>query len=151
MRVKGKATMFERVILRATDGLLKGKEFVLENGTHSILGRAKDCSPCLFDPFFLISRHHCRIKVAAPMLHIQDLGSRNGTYVNGERIGQRRKEQTFEEALQEEHEEYPLWQGDKLRIGDNVFRVELDPPPPCAESKERNPENLWSCECISCC
>jgi pSer/pThr/pTyr-binding forkhead associated (FHA) protein len=143
--------MFERVILRVTEGLLKGKEFVLENGTDCILGRAQDCSPCLFDPLFKTSRHHCRIKVSAPAVCIQDLGSRNGTYVNGEMIGKRGKKQTFEEALQEEHVEHLLWQGDKLRIGDNLFRVELDPPPPCAESEARDPEKLWTTECVSCC
>jgi pSer/pThr/pTyr-binding forkhead associated (FHA) protein len=143
--------MFERVILRVTEGLLKGKKFVLENGADCILGRAQDCSPSLFDPLFRVSRHHCRIKVSAPEICIQDLGSRNGTYVNGEKIGQRRKEQTFEEALQEEHETHPLWQGDKLRIGDNVFQVELDPPPPNAEVEARDPEKLWTSDCISCC
>lgn len=143
--------MFERVILRATEGLLKGKEYALENGTNCILGRSKDCSPCLFDPSFLISRRHCRIKVSAPLIRIQDLGSRNGTYVNGENIGQRHKERTFEEAMQEEHTEYPLWQGDKLRIGDNIFQVELDPPPPCAEAEECDPKKLCTSDCIPCC
>jgi pSer/pThr/pTyr-binding forkhead associated (FHA) protein len=143
--------MFERVILRAKEGLLKGKEYVLENGSSSILGRAQDCSPCLFDPLFRISRHHCRIKVSAPEVWIHDLGSRNGTFVNGEKIGQRRKEQTFEEALQVEHEEHSLWQGDNLKIGENVFQVELDPPPPCAELEERDPDKLWTSDCISCC
>jgi len=143
--------MFERVILRVTEGLLKGKKFVLEDGADCILGRAQECSPCLFDPLFKTSRHHCRIKVSAPEVQVQDLGSRNGTFVNGEMIGKRRKEQTFEQALQEEHEEHPLWQGDKLRIGDNVFRVELDPPPPCAEMEARDPKKLWTSDCISCC
>jgi pSer/pThr/pTyr-binding forkhead associated (FHA) protein len=89
--------------------------------------------------------------VTAPVVSVRDLGSRNGTYVNGEKIGQRRREQTFEEALQEEREEHHLWQGDKLRIGDNIFRVELYPPPPCAEIESCDPEKLWTSDCISCC
>ena len=124
--------MFDRIVLRGTEGGLKGQKFALENEMKYILGRSRDCSLPLPDPYLQISRYHCRIKVSAPSVVIQDLGSLNGTYVNGEKIGQRRKEQSFEEALQEEHEKYPLWDGDQLRIGDNVFQVEFNPPASCA-------------------
>jgi predicted component of type VI protein secretion system len=53
--------MFNRVILRATNGEQKGREFVLENETRCILGRERDCSHPLDDPFYLVSRHHCQI------------------------------------------------------------------------------------------
>jgi pSer/pThr/pTyr-binding forkhead associated (FHA) protein len=142
--------LFERVILHATEGSMKGQDFVLENGTNCILGRDLDCLPCLTDPLSLISRHHCRIKVYAPLIRIQDLGSRNGTYVNGEMIGQRSSGQTLEEALREEHTEQPLWQGDRLRLGNTVFEVELDPPPPCAEVQARDQQKLWSGGCAAC-
>ncbi|HMF12489.1 MAG TPA: FHA domain-containing protein [Gemmataceae bacterium] len=124
--------MFDRIVLRGTEGGLKGQEFALENETKYILGRSRECSLPLPDPYLQISRYHCRIKVSAPSVVIQDLGSLNGTYVNGEKIGQRRKEQSFEEALQEEHEKYPLWDGDQLRIGDHVFQVEFNPSASCA-------------------
>jgi pSer/pThr/pTyr-binding forkhead associated (FHA) protein len=52
----------------------------------------------------LVSRVHCRIEAAADSLHVIDLSSTNGTYVNGERIDRAR-----------------LTDGDRLRIG----RVEL--------------------------
>lgn len=142
--------MFKRVILRATEGELKGKIFTLENETESILGRSRDCSVSLEDPLYRVSRHHCRILVFAPYVRIQDLGSLNGTYVNGERIGQRHKGQSFTEALLEEHADYPLWHGDMLTIGDTVFEVELDPPPPCATAEARDPEKLWSGDCAAC-
>ena len=129
---KGGTTMFDRVILRGTEGGLKGQMLVLENEMKYILGRSRDCSLFLHDPHLLISRYHCQITISAPYVHIQDLGSLNGTYVNGEKIGQRVKGQSFEEALQGEHAEYPLWHGDKLRIGDNTLQVEVDPPPPSA-------------------
>lgn len=129
---------------------MKGKTFVLENETDSILGRSRDCSLSFEDPLYRISRHHCRILVFAPYVRIQDLGSLNGTYVNGEMIGQRGKAQTFAEALLEEHADYPLWQGDQLRIGDTTFEVELDPPPPSAEAEPCDPEKLWSSDCPAC-
>jgi hypothetical protein len=143
-------TMFARVILHAREGPVKGQDFVLENGTDCVLGRSADCSVQFADPFAVVSRHHCRIKVFAPTVHIQDLGSRNGSYVNGKMIGQRRKEQMFPEALLEEQAEYSLWQGDTLRVGDTIHQVELDPPPPCAEAEAREQQKLWSGACAVC-
>jgi eukaryotic-like serine/threonine-protein kinase len=142
--------MFERVILHATEGELKGQTFVLENETICILGRSRDCSHPLPDTRYMVSRHHCRIKVFAPFVRIQDLGSLNGTYVNDAKIGQRGKEQSFEEALQAEQTEHLLWDGDELRIGPHVFQVELVPSPLCAEAEIRDQERLWSGGCAAC-
>jgi len=143
--------MFQRVILHATSGPMRGQDLILESEADCILGRSTDCSLCIADPLALVSRHHCRIKVSVPLVRVQDLGSRNGTYVNGENIGQRSRDETMEKALTREHTEYPLWQGDKLRVGSTEFQVELDPPPACAEAEARNQEELWSNECLSAC
>ncbi|HEY7423000.1 MAG TPA: FHA domain-containing protein [Gemmataceae bacterium] len=143
--------MFDQVILRGTEGRLKGQAFVLENERRYVLGRSRDCSLTLPDPRLLISRYHCGVKVSAPFVAIQDLGSLNGTYVNGEKIGRRGPNQSFEEALQEKHTEYPLWDGDQLQIGDNVFQVEFDPPASCAAAEPRDQQKLWTCDCSSCC
>jgi pSer/pThr/pTyr-binding forkhead associated (FHA) protein len=139
--------MFNRVILRLTNGERKGQAFVLENETSCILGRSRDCTHRLNDPSYLVSRHHCQIKVSDPFVVVQDLGSLNGTYVNEQKIGQHIKGQTFEEALQEEHAEYPLWNGDELRIGDYVFKVQFDRPPPDSVSEPRAQEKLCPCDC----
>lgn len=139
--------MFERVILRATERELEGQVFVLEDGTTCTLGRSSECSYRLPDMFYMVSRRHCRIKVSVPFVRIQDLGSLNGTYVNGVKIGQRGKEQSCEEVVEAEQAEYPLWDSDELRIGLHVFRVEFMPPPPCAEAEVRAPESLWSTCC----
>ena len=50
------------------------------------LGRARDCEVVVEDP--VSSRHHARITVNAlgSQMTIEDLGSQNGTYVNGRRI-----------------------------------------------------------------
>ena len=97
---KGETTMFDRVILRGTEGGLKGQMLVLENEMKYILGRSRNCSLLLPDPHLLISRYHCQIKISAPYVHIQDLGSLNGTYVNRERI-----------------EETDLTGGDEVQVG----------------------------------
>jgi pSer/pThr/pTyr-binding forkhead associated (FHA) protein len=141
--------MFNRVILRATNGRQKGRELVLEDETKCVLGRSRDCSHHLDDTSYMVSRRHCLITVAAPSVRIRDLGSLNGTYLNGEEIGRRARGHSFEEALQEEHAEYPLWHGDKLQIGDTDFLVEFDPPPPDAASEPRDQEQLGACGCAS--
>ena len=135
--------MFESVILRATNGKRKGQEFVLENEADYILGRSRDCSCVLDDPLGIVSQWHCRIRVHAPFVGIQDLGSRNGTQVNGTSIGRREKGQSFEELLDEGHAEHPLNDGDTLQIAGYEFQVEFEPAPPCAASELRDQEKLW--------
>ena len=71
------------------------------------IGRAEDCH--LRPNTDLISRHHCVITVEDDFVTIRDLGSRNGTSVNGERI-------RGEEELND---------GDKIAVGPLEFRVEF--------------------------
>jgi class 3 adenylate cyclase len=60
-----------------------------------------------------VSRQHAVFRSVAGALEVQDLGSRNGTTVNGERIG---------EAVR-------LRSGDVVELGSTVIEVELDPAP----------------------
>jgi transcriptional regulator with GAF, ATPase, and Fis domain len=62
---------------------------------------------CICDPS--VSRQHCSIQPAADGFRIRDLGSNNGTFVNGKRI-----------------EEYLLADGDKIRIGDTLLSFTAD-------------------------
>jgi pSer/pThr/pTyr-binding forkhead associated (FHA) protein len=58
--------------------------FELPRNGDVILGRGDDATLRLNDP--AISRKHARIAMAAGEAHVNDLGSQNGTLVNGERI-----------------------------------------------------------------
>ncbi len=49
-----------------------------------LIGRGEDCD--LRPRTGLISRHHCVINVTDSQVLVKDLGSKNGTYVNGNRI-----------------------------------------------------------------
>ena len=51
-----------------------------------LIGRAQECDVQLEQPF--VSRHHCGIVIdrAARSVHIRDLQSRNGTFVNDQPI-----------------------------------------------------------------
>jgi pSer/pThr/pTyr-binding forkhead associated (FHA) protein len=142
--------MLNRVILRAMNGNHKGQEFVLENEGDYTLGRARDCSCVLDDPLYLVSRRHCRIEVHAPLVRIQDLGSRNGTQVNGKSIGRWEKGQCFEEFLHKACAEHPLDDGDILDIAGYDFRVQFEPKVSCAVIDPCDRERPLSCKCASC-
>jgi len=55
----------------------------LTDGEH-LLGRDGDVAVWLESP--TVSRHHARIRIAGPQVTIEDLGSKNGTFLRGERL-----------------------------------------------------------------
>lgn len=59
------------------------KEFVLAAG-ENVIGRARDAAVCIRSDE--VSRRHARIVVSATGATIEDLGSRNGTWVSDRRI-----------------------------------------------------------------
>ena len=58
----------------------QAREIGLADG-EALIGRGRDCAVRIDLPE--ISRHHARIRVAGPHATIEDLGSKNGTSVNG--------------------------------------------------------------------
>lgn len=74
-----------------------GLTYVLAGG-DTLVGRGAECDIFLGD--VTVSRHHARFSVDGDSLHLLDLGSTNGTYVNG----------TWAEA-------YALSAGDEVIIG----------------------------------
>src|SRR5688500_1826988 len=80
----------------------QGQEHAVDQGTT--IGR-EGCDITLGDPD--VSRRHAEIQVSNGDILINDLGSTNGTFVNGERIDQPRS----------------LRDGDEVRIGAVVWRL----------------------------
>lgn len=73
-----------KLILRGVSGAAFGKTFPVAK--EMIIGRQHDCDiPIAAEE---ISRHHVRIKPGAEGLLVEDLGSANGTYINGKRVQQ---------------------------------------------------------------
>lgn len=65
-------------------GLLwSGRMIGLVQG-ETLIGRGPDCAVRV--PSSRVSRHHARITVVGPEAVLQDLGSKNGTFVRGRRI-----------------------------------------------------------------
>ncbi len=53
-----------------------------------LVGRRESCDICL--RFANVSAHHCQLTCRAGYWYVKDLGSRNGTKVNGKRVTEKR-------------------------------------------------------------
>jgi hypothetical protein len=71
------------VELKVLEGRQQGKAIPL-NVRQFLIGREQDCH--LRPNSELVSRHHCVFTVDDYAVRLRDLGSTNGTYVNGERL-----------------------------------------------------------------
>lgn len=113
------------ITLTVTQGNLQGHAYVFEKPTQCIIGRAQDCAIQLPRDYGYddISRHHCVLEIDPPTIRVRDLGSRNGTYVNDEKIGQRPAHWPAEEVDPSGFPAHELRDGDQVRVGNTVFRV----------------------------
>lgn len=90
------------------------------------VGRGSEASLCIDDES--ISRSHCQIYLAPDeSLQVRDLGSTNGTYVNGERIRQH----------------HSLFPGDVLQIGSLTMKIHYasDTDPGIVNSSPQTPSS----------
>jgi tRNA A-37 threonylcarbamoyl transferase component Bud32 len=124
--------MSGKVKLQVTDGPMKGKDFLFEEHDTFIFGRMPDCHACLPDDP-LVSRHHFILEANPPDARIRDLGSLNGTHVNGAKFGSREKGETPEEGAKRKHPEVDLKDGDRIRVGDTILLIRLEGPGVCCQ------------------
>jgi serine/threonine protein kinase len=117
-----------KVTLTVTQGSLTGQQFVFEERTTGIIGRSRDCHLRLpnDENHLTISRYHCLLDINPPDIRVRDFGSKNGTCVNGQKIGQRQPNQTPEEGAKLNLPEYDLQEGDEIQLGNTVFRVSVE-------------------------
>ncbi|MFM6134029.1 MAG: protein kinase domain-containing protein [Sphaerospermopsis kisseleviana] len=73
-----------------------------------------------------ISRYHCLLDINPPDIRVRDLGSLNGTFVNGKKIGQRKRHQTAQEGLKLNFPQYDLQDGDEIKVGDILFKIAIE-------------------------
>jgi pSer/pThr/pTyr-binding forkhead associated (FHA) protein len=122
--------MSSKIILTITQGKLSGKQYIFASRSTCIVGRNDDCNLQIADAVDMtISRYHCLLDINPPDIRVRDLGSLNGTFVNGKKIGQRQREQTAKEAVKLNFPEYNLQNGDEIRLGDILFKIEVEAEP----------------------
>ena len=117
--------MSGRVRLEVVGGPIAGRRFVFDAHDTLLFGRGADCHARLSEQDGKASRHHFLLEVNPPAARLRDLGSLNGTYVNGVRYGGRGA-LTPEEAAQRAWPQVDLGDGDSIRVGATVFAVHVE-------------------------
>ena len=98
-----------RITFQVTAGPLAGQEFGFDRHDVFLVGRSPNahCRLPEDDPYF--SRVHFMIEVNPPRCRVTDMGSRNGTFVNGRPVRM-----------------FDLHDGDKIRAGHTVMNVQVE-------------------------
>ncbi|MEC7565785.1 MAG: SpoIIE family protein phosphatase [Planctomycetota bacterium] len=104
--------------LKAQNGSLAGQRFELSDA-ESILGRSPECTIHVED--FAVSRQHAKILNEESQYFIEDLKSRNKTYLNGVVLGEG---------------QHQLRNGDRLSICDVIFNFYQEFPAGLSDSMD---------------
>jgi len=99
----------EKVVLRVVSGPLVGRDFPFTGHHTLVVGRSREAQLQLSEDRRL-SRFHCRFEIRPPDCVVVDLGSRNGTILNGQSV-----------------ETSSLVNGDRIHIGDTCLQIEIHP------------------------
>jgi len=114
-----------------------GRVFTFDQHETFMIGRSEDAQFCLpHDRFF--SRHHCLFEIAPPQCFLRDLGSTNGTYVNGIKA-----------------ETAHLKNGDRIQGGETVLEVEVSVDTSALYSAkpiyiEESTPSIITVQCLNC-
>lgn len=106
--------------LKFISGKYQGGEFPLRPNREIIIGRSSDLDMVLVED--MVSRKHAKITTDEHSVSIQDLGSTNGTFVNGEKIRAVR-----------------LKEGDRILVGTSIIKLvaaNSEPSVPSASMSE---------------
>jgi hypothetical protein len=90
--------------LRFISGKYQGGEYPLQEMGELVIGRSSDLDMVLIED--MVSRKHAKITLAPGQITISDLGSTNGTFVNGEKVKRAR-----------------LKEGDRILIGTSILKL----------------------------
>jgi hypothetical protein len=110
-------------VLRFISGKYQGGEFPIATDKQILVGRSSDLDMVLVED--MVSRKHARIAMQGDQIWIEDLGSTNGTFVNGEKIKRAR-----------------LKEGDRVLIGTSILKVIAGDAPREGMDAKRELENV---------
>ncbi len=94
----------KRYALRFISGKYQGGEFALPEEGEVVIGRSSELDMVLVED--MVSRRHARIAIRDGQVMIEDFGSTNGSFVNGEKITK-----------------CILAEGDRILIGTSIIKV----------------------------
>lgn len=114
--------MSAKIVLTITQGELSGTQYVYEDREVCTIGRHRDCNVRLPSDaaHAQVSRYHCLLDINPPSIRVRDLGSGNGTYVNGQRVGSQQKSPGADGL------ERDLVDGDLLQVGYTAFAIKVE-------------------------
>src|SRR5580700_4095049 len=110
-------------VLRFISGKYQGGEFPIATEKQILVGRSSDLDMVLVED--MVSRKHARIAMQTDQIWIEDLGSTNGTFVNGEKIKRAR-----------------LKEGDRVLIGTSILKLIAGDAPRDGMDAKRELENV---------
>jgi pSer/pThr/pTyr-binding forkhead associated (FHA) protein len=128
--------MSTKVILTIEEGSQQKEQLVFQEQSSCVVGRSTDCQIRVPNDWVHqdVSRRHCLLRIEPPSVHVQDLGSRNGTFVNDQLIGRRSMDTEPRETESVQSQAWPLHDGDTVQVGGMKLRVRI------AGSSSRKPK-----------
>lgn len=124
-----------KVSLRVIAGPHTGRVFTFDQHETFLIGRSESAHFCLPEDRYF-SRHHCILEIAPPQCFLRDLGSTNGTFVNGQRT-----------------ESIYLKSGDRIQGGETVIEVEVTSETqlaPTVGSPLLTTPSIVTVQCLNC-
>jgi pSer/pThr/pTyr-binding forkhead associated (FHA) protein len=117
--------MMPSVTLTVRAGEREGHTVTFRVPHTYLIGRAPDCDLVVpNEPWHRnVSRHHCVLEINPPEVWVRDVGSLNGTYVNGERLTP-----PPESGLESDPAGRALGPGDRVQVGSLVLEVSAVKP-----------------------
>jgi eukaryotic-like serine/threonine-protein kinase len=119
--------MSAKVQLQIKQGKDAEKIFAFTEHDTFVFGRMPDCHACIPDDG-QVSRHHFILEANPPQACLRDLGSLNGTWVNGKKFGAREKGENPEKGAKRRYPEVALKHGDRIKVGETELEVSIEQP-----------------------
>lgn len=131
--------MNRKITIEITEGVGTGRKYEYSEANRIFIGRRNDCDIVI--PEKTVSGYHCILNINPPTVRLQDFGSMNGTFINGNNIGQRDRDKSWGEASNETIKEYDLHDGDRIRLGRHCeLKCSIEQPIiPDMKSPDENP------------
>ena len=117
--------MSAKVQIKISKGKDAGKIFAFTEHDTFVFGRMDDSHACIPDDT-QVSRHHFILEVNPPAACLRDLGSLNGTWVNGKKYGAREKGETPEQGAKRRYPEVAIKHGDRIKVGVTELEVAVE-------------------------